>query len=510
MTSSAPQAEHGEVPAPGLAVQAAAVHDTVELSRLVLGVAAAGGADARTLARDARLPGWLLGVDRAMIGSAQHGRLWELAAHALQDPYLGLTAVARHQVGDLDLYDYLFTTAGTVREALEVSGDLFHLVSTNCSLEAQPQPGGEITYLYRHALPGGLGEELWTQFSIAGFCARISAATGRPVVPAHVAFAQPPPRSHRAFTETFGTRSIDFGASVTTFTLRASDLDRPMPGADPALAAILRRYAATLPRPQPVDWLGRFRQVLAETMGEGTISVNALARRLAVSTRTLQRRLAEHGTTWRAELEAARLRRVQLASTAGPASGTLLARQLGYADPRSVRRALRRWGGLTSSSGTVAGSLGEEPRSVLLLDALSRTDRGASYRKRQRLPPGRVLSDRVHHRPERPACCGDARHVQFLVRKDGSGTKGGGAVRSMTYSESRAHYAETLNAVVDDREEVIITRAGHEPVVIVALSEYESLKETAYLLRSPENARRLLASIDRLEHGGGIERDLME
>ena len=83
-------------------------------------------------------------------------------------------------------------------------------------------------------------------------------------------------------------------------------------------------------------------------------------------------------------------------------------------------------------------------------------------------------------------------------------------MKTMTYSESRAHYAETLNAVVDDREEVVITRAGHEPVVMVALSDYESLKETAYLLRSPENARRLLASIDRLEHGGGIERDLVE
>jgi antitoxin YefM len=84
------------------------------------------------------------------------------------------------------------------------------------------------------------------------------------------------------------------------------------------------------------------------------------------------------------------------------------------------------------------------------------------------------------------------------------------AMRTMTYTESRAKYAETLNAVVDDREEVIITRAGHEPVVIVSLDEYESLKETAYLLRSPENARRLLASIDRLETGHGSVRDLVE
>lgn len=83
-------------------------------------------------------------------------------------------------------------------------------------------------------------------------------------------------------------------------------------------------------------------------------------------------------------------------------------------------------------------------------------------------------------------------------------------MKTMTYSESRAHYAETLDSVVDDREEVVITRSGHDPVVMVALDDYEALKETAYLLKSPENARRLLASIDRLEHGGGTERDLAE
>lgn len=83
-------------------------------------------------------------------------------------------------------------------------------------------------------------------------------------------------------------------------------------------------------------------------------------------------------------------------------------------------------------------------------------------------------------------------------------------MRTMSYSESRAKYAETLNSVVDDREEVVITRAGHEPVVIVSLADYESLKETAYLLRSPANARRLLSSIEHLEAGRGTRRDLVE
>jgi antitoxin YefM len=83
-------------------------------------------------------------------------------------------------------------------------------------------------------------------------------------------------------------------------------------------------------------------------------------------------------------------------------------------------------------------------------------------------------------------------------------------MRTMTYSESRAKYAETLNAVTDDREEVIITRAGHDPVVIVALDEYESLQETAHLLRAPANARRLLESIERLESGHGAVHEVIE
>ena len=79
-------------------------------------------------------------------------------------------------------------------------------------------------------------------------------------------------------------------------------------------------------------------------------------------------------------------------------------------------------------------------------------------------------------------------------------------MRIMTYSESGANYAATLSAVANDREEVIITRAGHEPVVMVSLDDYESLEETAYLLRPPATAQRLLDSMERLESGQGIER----
>lgn len=83
-------------------------------------------------------------------------------------------------------------------------------------------------------------------------------------------------------------------------------------------------------------------------------------------------------------------------------------------------------------------------------------------------------------------------------------------MKTMTYSATRANFAAAIDAVLEDREEVVITRAGKDPVVLVALADYESLKETAHLLQNPANARRLLASIERLEAGEGVARDLLE
>lgn len=83
-------------------------------------------------------------------------------------------------------------------------------------------------------------------------------------------------------------------------------------------------------------------------------------------------------------------------------------------------------------------------------------------------------------------------------------------MRTISFSESRANYARTLDSVIDDREEVIVTRSGKESVVIVSLDEYRSLQESAFLLRNPQNAARILRSIERLEAGGGSEHELVE
>ena len=81
---------------------------------------------------------------------------------------------------------------------------------------------------------------------------------------------------------------------------------------------------------------------------------------------------------------------------------------------------------------------------------------------------------------------------------------------TITYTAARATLAETMDRVVSDHEPVIITRSNQQAVVMLSLEDYKAMEETAYLLRSPKNARRLLESIMQLEGGRGQVRTLAE
>lgn len=72
-----------------------------------------------------------------------------------------------------------------------------------------------------------------------------------------------------------------------------------------------------------------------------------------------------------------------------------------------------------------------------------------------------------------------------------------------TYTQARASLAKLLDRVTQDREIVVIQRRGEEEVAMIAASELASLMETAYLLRSPANAERLLTALGRALKGEG-------
>jgi len=81
---------------------------------------------------------------------------------------------------------------------------------------------------------------------------------------------------------------------------------------------------------------------------------------------------------------------------------------------------------------------------------------------------------------------------------------------AISYSAARANLAKTMDRVCEDHSALIITRKGESSVVMLSLEDYQALEETAYLLRSPANARRLLQAVDELAAGGGLVRALAE
>lgn len=69
--------------------------------------------------------------------------------------------------------------------------------------------------------------------------------------------------------------------------------------------------------------------------------------------------------------------------------------------------------------------------------------------------------------------------------------------KQVSYSYARQNFAEILTEAVEAQEPVIVSRRGHEDGAIIPASELRSLEETAHLLRSPANARRLLTALQR-------------
>lgn len=76
-------------------------------------------------------------------------------------------------------------------------------------------------------------------------------------------------------------------------------------------------------------------------------------------------------------------------------------------------------------------------------------------------------------------------------------------MQTLTYRAARTALVETMDHVINDHEPVTITRSGQKAVVMMSLEDYQSIEETAYLMRSPANAARLAAAMVELDAGGG-------
>ena len=81
---------------------------------------------------------------------------------------------------------------------------------------------------------------------------------------------------------------------------------------------------------------------------------------------------------------------------------------------------------------------------------------------------------------------------------------------TINYSAARQNLSKIMDRVCEDSEPVVVTRQGERAIVMLSLDDYKSMEETAHLLRSPANAKRLVNAMKSLNAGKGKARKLAE
>ncbi|MGW9211951.1 helix-turn-helix domain-containing protein [Embleya sp. NPDC055664] len=301
----------------------------------------------------AHLPGFepeTLANPLLRVPTASVVRTWELAV-ATGPPDVAIRAAESATQGRLHVWDYLFTSAGSFADGCRDAARYVSTMSDPVVEMTVVEDDRRLTVTYGIANYSPAAVTAIDEFAMAIMLKRARDARGPGVVPVHVALAHEAPKNHRHLIEAFGTRAIDFGARTNSMTFLDMDAERPRPTGpgDDELGLILRRYADNLlenARPA-AGWHGRFRSVLAGSLGGEELSLEMVAHRMAMSPRTLQRRLSELETTWRDEIESVRHEHAAtlLRDTELPVQS--IAGRLGYTDARALRRAFQRWTGQT-------------------------------------------------------------------------------------------------------------------------------------------------------------------
>jgi AraC-like DNA-binding protein len=296
-----------------------------------------------------QLPG-LAGLDdpdvRVPERAAQEA--WRLAAVTTRDPALGVHLAESMPRGALDLVEYAFRSSASLRIGLERLARYGRVLSDRVSARAEDN-GSDLLLVVRDTGSTQLHPSR-AEFALAIALRLARDGTGSDVTPVQVCFAHPAP-SDTTDHERFFHVPVVYDSGANTMILTRADADRPLRGADPALSGIVRRRLEKALAERDMDARGpmsvRVRRILMDDLGQTTLTPAAVARALEVSTRTLSRRLAAEGTSFRQILDQARCEMAMALLHDGSLSVGDIAFFLQYSEPAAFHRSFRRWTGQT-------------------------------------------------------------------------------------------------------------------------------------------------------------------
>jgi len=272
--------------------------------------------------------------------------LLEGAIALTQDQDIGLKAAREIRMGDYGAVEYAARSAQTWGEAAAVVGRYLRLL--NGALEFSVREEGEHALIHLSSsvsLPRAAADFQSGAFHVSGMY--LWPPDFAPTF--QVWFTHPEPAITEQYFETFAGGSLHFGKPWSGFVVPREYLSYPVPSADPQLHSLIRKHADTmlaeLPRAQSLT--ERVRDLLAKELGGGSPTAKQIARKVAMSERSLARYLHEEGTTFSALLEDLRRRMALRYVRHSELSFSEITFLLGFSQAAAFYRAFRRWTGQT-------------------------------------------------------------------------------------------------------------------------------------------------------------------
>jgi AraC-like DNA-binding protein len=271
------------------------------------------------------------------------------AAALSGEPAIGIHAARCEEPGDFDVIEYAAANCATVGEALQLAARFIALMHDGISMTLEVAPPMAVV---RVRWLGGLEPACAaTEFLFASLLSYGSRSVGHPTRPLRVDLtdeAPADPEVHGIYDAAF--RETRFGCEENAMWVHAAALDLPHCAPDRSLLQILTNHADGLLRqlsPRPSGFAERTRAVIAETLLAGQSGAELVARRLAVSLRTLHRRLAEEGTSHGELVDDVRRTQAMLYLSSNRFSIGEISFLLGFSHPNGFHKAFKRWTQMT-------------------------------------------------------------------------------------------------------------------------------------------------------------------
>lgn len=310
------------------------------------------GADVLPLLTEAGIDRSLLSDPEQRVPLAASTRLWEAAVRVTGDDAFGIEVSRFTTAGSFHGLGQAFMSSPTLGAALYRVAR-FSRVTADMAVTTVTIEGDELRYVNGWRAGATPPADVSMVATMAAVVRAARAMHGRDLAPVLVEIKHGRPHAVDRF-ESFFRGPVHFGAPEFAMTFRRADVERPVPGGHERLAAagdaVVGEYLDSLRHDGPGPVSRQVRELLGDVIAAGDPDVAAVAAELAMSRRTLQRRLDQEGTTFREVLADTRRDLAMALLRQHERSVTEIGRRLGFSETAAFSRAFRRWTGASPAT----------------------------------------------------------------------------------------------------------------------------------------------------------------